>query len=220
MGTKKCFFPRLGASVVCWDINPTTCEKTKREIESSGGKAWSFVCDVSNREAVAKAAEETRFKAGFVSILVNNAGVMTARPFLRLKPEEVQRDFAINVFSQYWTVMEFLPEMRRRNRGHILAMSSSAGTSGAPYNAIYCATKFANKGMMESLFLEQRHEMPDCKVKMTTVLPFVVNTGMAHEPRTRFPLFIPITEPEECARTAIEGMLRDEEEVFVPPRLK
>ncbi len=149
---------------------------------------------------------------------MNNAGVLTGRPILRLKPEEIRRDFAINVFSQYWTILEFLPDMHRADHGHILSMSSTAATAGVPYNSIYCATKFANKGMMESLYLEQRQDAPTCRVKWTTVLPFVVNTGMAYEPRTRFPFFMPIVEPEECARTAIDALLRDEEECFVPPR--
>ncbi len=94
-----------------------------------------------------------------MSILVNNAGVMTARPFLRLKPEEVRRDFEINVFSQYYMLFEFLPSMYERDHGHVLAMSSAAGTTGAPYNTIYCGTKFANRGLMDSLFLEQRQVM-------------------------------------------------------------
>ncbi len=58
--------------------------------------------------------------------------------------------------------------------------------------------------------------MPNSKVKMTTVLPFVVNTGMAYEPRSRFRWLVPIVEPEECAGLAIDAMLKEEEDVFVP----
>ena len=43
---------------------------------------------------------------------------------------------------------------------------------------------------------------------------------MAHEPKSRFPSLLPFTEPEECARVIIEGMRKDEEEVYVPRRLE
>ena len=53
-------------------------------------------------------------------------------------------------------------------------------------------------------------------VKLTTVYPFTVNTGLAHNPTTRFPAICPITEPEDCARAVIDAVRRDQEEVYVP----
>jgi hypothetical protein len=50
--------------------------------------------------------------------------------------------------------------------------------------------------------------------------PFVVNTGLAHKPRTRFEKLVPFTDPEAAASTIIDGMRRDESMVFVPRRLK
>ncbi len=50
----------LGASVVCWDIHEENCTRTANDIKRAGGKAWAFKCDVSDREEVAKVAEETR----------------------------------------------------------------------------------------------------------------------------------------------------------------
>ncbi len=57
-------------------------------------------------------------------------------------------------------------------------------------------------------------------MKLTTVHPFTVDTGLAHNPRTRFPRLVPIVKPSECARVALEAARRDEEEVFVPRRLR
>ena len=56
-------------------------------------------------------------------------------------------------------------------------------------------------------------------VKLTTVHPFTVNTGLAQKPLTRFSSLIPITEPDEAARIIVEAVRRNEEYVFVPRRL-
>ena len=70
---------------------------------------------------------------------------------------------------------------------------------------------------MNGLDLELRETRgADHPVKLTTVYPFTVNTGLAHDPTTRFPSIFPITEPEDCARAVIEGARRDQEEVYVP----
>ena len=70
---------------------------------------------------------------------------------------------------------------------------------------------------MTGLDLELRETRgADHPVKLTTVYPFTINTGLAHNPTTRFPGIFPITEPEDCARAVIEGARRDQEEVYVP----
>ena len=83
----------------------------------------------------------------------------------------------MNVFSQYWTVMEFLPRMISLGRGHITSICSMAGVTGTPNLVPYCSSKFAVKGFMDALYLEMRATRPDCKVGFTTILPFVVDTG-------------------------------------------
>jgi len=57
--------------------------------------------DVSNREAVAAAARDTKEAVnGQITLLVNNAGIMPAKPFLEFKPEELNRIFSVNLYSQ------------------------------------------------------------------------------------------------------------------------
>ncbi len=80
----------------------------------------------------------------------------------------------MNVLSQFWTLQAFLPRMVELDRGHVLCMSSTAGVTGTPFLTAYCASKHANKGMMEALLMEHRQERPRCRVGMTTVHPFTV----------------------------------------------
>ena len=147
---------RLGAVVVCWDVNGNTCEKTRRDIEARGGRARHFVCDVGDREQVARVAKQTRDELGSITFLVNNAGIMPAKPLLNYSAEDVERVFRVNVFSQFWTLFEFLPDMILHDRGHVVSMSSTAGIVGTPFLSLYCSSKFANKGMMEALLMEHR----------------------------------------------------------------
>ena len=145
---------------------------------------------------------------------------MPAKPFLRFTPAEVERVFSVNVYSQFWTLFEFLPDFISQDHGHVLSMSSVAGEVGTPYLSAYCSSKFAIKGLMEALYLEMHQDHPQSRVRFTTVQPFTVDTGLAHKPTTRFPSMVPINSATECARIAIEAMRAERAEVFVPPRLR
>jgi len=207
---------QLGVRVACWDINKEGAGETVVELEKLGGQGMVVVVDVSDREAVRNAAMVTRAQLGEVSLLFNNAGIMPCKPFLNYSEKEIEKIFAVNVFSQYWTVLEFLPRMISINKGHIVAMSSMAGITGTPNLVPYCSSKFAVKGFMDALFLEMRASRPDSNLSMTTIHPFVVDTGLAQKPRSRFQKLIPFTAPEDAAKMIISAMRRNQEYAFIP----
>lgn len=207
---------QLGVRVACWDINKEGASETVLELEKLGGQGMVVVVDVSDREAVRNAAMVTRAQLGEVSLLFNNAGIMPCKPFLNYSEKEIEKIFAVNVFSQYWTVLEFLPRMISINKGHIVAMSSMAGITGTPNLVPYCSSKFAVKGFMDALFLEMRASRPDSNLAMTTIHPFVVDTGLAQKPRSRFQKLIPFTAPEDAAKMIISAMRRNQEYAFIP----
>ena len=215
---------RLGADLVLWDINEPavkeTAAKVKREVKSC--QVYAVKCDVSSRDEVGKAAQKTGVLTGgrAVDVLINNAGIMPAKPLLNFKPEEVEKIFSVNVYSHFWTIFEYLPGFLSRDAGHVVCICSMAGITGTPYLAPYCASKFALKGLMDALFFEMRQDYPDSKVKLTTVHPFTVNTGLAHEPFTNYPWIVPIVEPKMCAEHIIEAFRRNLEEIFVPKHLQ
>lgn len=206
----------LGVKVAVWDINEDGAKETVRLIEKKGELGLALAVDVSNREEVRRAADITRKELGEVSLLVNNAGIMPCKPFLDFSEKEVEKIFSVNVYSQYWTIFEFLPRMLSLDRGHILSISSIAGITGTPNLVPYCSSKFAVKGLMDALFLELRSSYPDSRVKTTTIHPFVVDTGLAQKPRSRFQQIIPFTAPQSAASQIIAAMRRDEEYAFIP----
>jgi len=209
--------------IVCWDINQKSCDDTASEVRAlmrakhGCASCWSLQCDVSDREQVRKAAEITRSQCGRVTMLINNAGILPARPFLEFSSgETIRKIFEVNTYSQFWTIFEFLPDMLV-NGGHIVSMCSIAGVASATYMVPYSASKHAIRGLMKGLDLELRETRgASHPVKLTTVYPFTVNTGLAHNPTTRFPSIYPIIQPEYCARAVIDAVRRDQEEVYVP----
>jgi len=210
---------QLGVKVSCWDINKEGVEETVKELMEMGGEALATVVDVSDREAVRSAAGLTRSKLGEVTLLFNNAGIMPCKSILDYTGKEIEKIFAVNVYSQYWTVMEFLPTMISLNKGHIVALSSIAGITGTPNLVPYCSSKFAVKGFMDALFLEIRENNPITQIKFTTIHPFFVETGLAKKPMSRFQLLIPFTKTKDAARLIISAMRRNYEYEFIPSSL-
>ena len=110
---------------------------------------------------------------------------MPAKAFTKMTTSDVEKIFKVNVFSQFWTLNEFLPEFLERDHGHIVSLCSMAGMTGTAFLTTYCSSKFAIRGLMDAVETELRQEYPGNNIKMTTVFPFTVNTGLAHDPTTR-----------------------------------
>jgi len=173
MGIGKLMCEKLrasGAIVVIWDINQKALAEMKK------GGFHTYMVDVTNREEVFRAQEKVKNDVGIIDILVNNAGIVNGKPLVDLEEERIRLLMDVNVLSHFWTCQAFLPDMMTRNSGHIVTISSMAGINGLPYMTDYCASKFACRGLAESLRLELR----GTDIKTTVVHPFVINTGMFH----------------------------------------
>lgn len=212
-------FAELGATVISWDIDKASNDDTVQHLRKLGYKAFGFTCDVSSREAVLQAAARVKKEVGDVTVLVNNAGIMPCKPLGNHNPKEIGKLFDINVFAHFWTLEAFLPDMLEKNRGHIVALSSMAGVMGVPNLVPYCASKFAVRGMMEALREEVRTATADSNVKFTSIYPFIVDTGLCHKPRTRFPSLLGIVKPKSAAKAIMTAMRRDQVEASIPGSL-
>lgn len=98
-------FARHGAKkIVLWDINDDGMKETKSLVESPkfNSKCWIYVCDVSDRHKVYEMANYVKRDVGTVTILVNNAGVVSGSNILDLKDEQIIRTFEINSLAHFW----------------------------------------------------------------------------------------------------------------------
>jgi len=210
----------LGAIIVCWDINSESNDAVAKEIRHNGGRAYAFRCDISQRQEVERMADLTRTRVGDITVVINNAGIMPCNSILHHNHKEVERTMEINVMAHFWVIRAFLPRMIEMKRGHIVSLSSVAGLKGAAFLIPYCTSKFAARGMMDSLQEELRITGQDQHIHCTTIMPFFINTGLAKNPRSRFPLILNILDAHTAAKKIISGFRRNRFEVFIPEMLQ
>ncbi|XP_076828270.1 epidermal retinol dehydrogenase 2 [Brachyhypopomus gauderio] len=209
-------FARLGARLVLWDINEEGNKETARMIkESHGSRAHTYTCDCSKREEVYRVADQVKREVGDVTILVNNAGIVTGKKFLQCPDSLLQKTMEVNSIAHFWTYKAFLPAMIAGNHGHLVSIASSAGLTGVNGLADYCASKFAAVGFAESVALELHASGCD-GVKTTIVCPFFINTGMFDGAYTKWPSLLPILEPEYACRKIIDAVRRDQVYLCIP----
>ena len=139
------------------------------EITTRGG-----ICRVEPINLADASAIERQLHGVQADVLVNNAGVITKKPLLRLTPDEWQEMMDVNVSALFHLTRRFLPGMIERGHGHIINIASIAGRSAFPNGTGYVATKHAVLGFSESLMLEVR----EAGVKVSVVMPGSVATDM------------------------------------------
>ncbi len=206
---------RRGGKMVLWDLDAAGLDRTAREIQSAaGGPVHTYLCDVADRDAVYATAARVRQEAGPVQVLVNNAGVVSGRPFLECNDAEIARTVAVNLTALFWTCKAFLPDMVRSGRGHLVTVASAAGTIGVARLADYCATKWAAVGFDESLRVELRRLAPG--VRTTVVCPYFVDTGMFDGVRTRFSFLLPILKEDYVAERIVRAVRRNRRRLCMP----
>lgn len=204
-----------GARVIIWDMNPQTLQET---VSALGDSARGYVVDITDRNQVYETGRKVREELGPVDVLINNAGIVTGKPFLELPDEMIERTFQVNSISLFWMARAFLPDMIARNRGHVVTISSAAGQVGVAKLADYCASKFAATGFDESLRVELKASAPG--VRTTLVSPYYINTGMFEGVQTRFPLLLPILEEDQVADKVIRAIERNDARLYLPPLVR
>lgn len=220
MGKELAFqYSDLGATIVCVDINEKLNSETVKEIQSRGGKAHGYVCDVASRDEIVKLAKLIKSEVGSITIIVNNAGIMPTHPLLEHTEAEIKKIFDINVFAHFWILQEFVPDMIKNNKGHIVALSSMAGIIGVPNLVPYCGSKFAVRGLMEAFSQELRLDARKPNIKFTNVYPYMVDTGLCKRPFMRFKNVMKLIKSNEAAAAIISAQRRGIQEISIPRHL-
>ena len=134
----------------------------------------SVSVDVGDGESVCAAYDQTVQHLGKdISILVNNAGVGIVGSIESLEEEEWHSMFRTNVDSIFYCSKLVIPQMKVLQEGHIVNISSLAGTNGIEGMAGYCATKHAVRGISQSMFKELRND----GIKVSTIYPGSTSTN-------------------------------------------
>ena len=135
-------------------------------------------CDVRDPAQVEEIVSATVNAFGRLDILVPNAGVGAYGPFLELAPDFLEEMIEVNVKGTLYAVRAALPHLLESGEADIVTLASEAGRRGLPFEAVYCASKFAQVGFTRAL----DHELREHGIRCTNVCPGGVATDFALEP--------------------------------------
>ena len=196
---------KLGADkMILWDINKENLEFTTNELKGLGYEVYSYIVDVSNLDQVKESAQKVKNEVGKVDILINNAGIVVGKYFHEHTHQDIDFSMNINTSALMHVTLEFLNEMIEKNEGHIVNIASAAGMVSNPKMSIYCASKWAAIGWSDSLRLELERIAKG--VKVTTVTPYYISTGMFDGVKSRI---IPIVKPETAANKIVKAIQKN-----------
>lgn len=132
-----------------------------------------FGTDVSDWDNVQGSFRLTREKLGKASILINNAGFGVQGLIHEMEVEDWKAMFDVNVHGLFYCIKVVVPDMIEMDEGHIVNISSIAGTNGVETMSGYVGTKHAVTGIGHSIFKELRNH----GIKVSTIYPGSTNTN-------------------------------------------
>lgn len=204
-------FDEAGAIVAALDINVSAMERLS---EGRSSRFLTFECDLSDPDSIAETFSRILDQTNQIDILINNAGIVPGKYVEDLTREDIERTFGVNVLAHFFTVQAVLPGMKKRGSGHIVSIASAGGLVASPRLGAYAASKFAAVGLNESLRLEFRKlKLP---IYTTLIAPYFMNTGMFEGVKTRFPLLLPILDPELVARRTLGAIAKRKKRLIMP----
>ena len=181
--------------------------RTLAALRDAGIQAAGRPADVANESDVNSLVSLIERELGPIDTLVNNAGVLHAKPFQEITPDEWDESFATNVRGLYLVTRAVLPGMRARRRGTIVNVASLSARGGWAGGTAYTASKHAVLGFSRSLMLELRDE----GIRVITICPGSMDTEMIQR-QTAFERDPErILKPEDVAQTVLHA-------IRLPPR--
>lgn len=197
--------------VVIWDINEQNIAAVVAEHQKIG-KATGYKVDVSKNDNVVDAYNRTVSECGNVDILIQCAGVVTSnKTFDQNTISDIDRTMTINAIAPMYVAHAMLPDMIARNCGHICTIASAAGMLSNPKMSIYAASKWAAIGWSDSVRIELA--VAKSKVRITTVAPYYINTGMFDGVSS---WLFPILDPEKTSKKILRAIERNKNFAGIP----
>lgn len=179
-------------------VGTVRTEQDRRAFEAlAQGRARGRILDVTDDAAVTRVIAEIEEGVGPLDVVIANAGYGLEGTFEETPLSQVRRQFEVNVFGAAATLQAVLPFMRRRRRGHLMAVTSMGGLMAVPGMSAYCGSKFALEGMLEAL----GKEVAQFGIHVTAIEPGSFRTDWAGRSMTR-----------------AEHSIEDYDELFAPIR--
>jgi short-subunit dehydrogenase len=212
-------FARKGSTVVLAARNEAALKELAGECEALGVTALAVPTDTADQRSVDELAQRAMNTFGRIDVWVNNAAVMLFGRFEDIPADSFRQVMETNFFGYVNGARAALRCFRQQEGGGVLVNNASGYASmGAPYVSPYVASKFAVRGLSDSLRQElmlNGHR----RIQVVTVLPAAIDTPLFQHAanftgRTVMPMK-PVYPPERVARTIVSVARRPEREAFV-----
>lgn len=146
-------------------------DEAASEISKSGNLVSKYVCDVTDAPKIADAIEATAQKYKRLDIVIANAGYCVYGDFEKLTNEDFERQMRVNLYGVLNTIRPALPHLKK-TKGRVIIIGSVSGHIGLPGRSAYAMSKFALRGLMESLTVE----LAPFGISITLATPGYVDT--------------------------------------------
>lgn len=164
---------RSGARLAICARDRAELERASADLVERGAEVLAIACDVTDTEQVNNMVQAVRDRFGQIDVLINNAGIIAVGPMEVMTPKDYEAAMKIHFWAPLYTTLAVLPEMRQRQDGRIVNISSIGGKISVPHLLPYSASKFALTGFSEGL----RAEIAKDNILVTTVCPGLMRTG-------------------------------------------
>lgn len=174
-------FANAGSHLILTDINEEKLEMAKYELSKYKDiEVHTYKVDVADKNAVQKLANDVYSHIGVLDILINNAGIGHHGAMDETSLETWKRLIDINLWGPLYHIYAFLPMMKAQGSGHIVNVSSGQAFFRIPTWGAYASIKLAIGAISEIL----HYELQSQNIKVTTVYPYMVNTGFYNDVET------------------------------------
>ncbi|WP_127848844.1 SDR family oxidoreductase [Lacticaseibacillus hulanensis] len=165
-----------GAKVVLGARREEKLKQLVETIENAGGQAIYRVTDVTRPEDNAALVQLAKDTYGRFDVMFLNAGLMPSSPLSALKVNEWNQMVDVNLKGVLNGIAAALPTFKGQKSGHFIATSSVAGLKAYTNGAVYGATKWAVRDLMEVLRMESAQE--GSHIRTATIYPAAIKTEL------------------------------------------
>ncbi|HEX3376286.1 MAG TPA: SDR family NAD(P)-dependent oxidoreductase [Candidatus Acidoferrales bacterium] len=163
---------QMGARISIFGRDAAKLEQSAATLRGEGVENISAVADVAREDQILPFVQKTQNELGAIDILVNNAGIGLFGPFHECSEADWNRVMDTNLKSVFLVSRAVVPEMIRRQTGHIINISSLAGKNTFANGAIYCASKWGLMGLSGSM----AEDLRGYGIRVSTICPGSVAT--------------------------------------------
>ena len=216
-------FAKSGAKLALNDFNATTLNETYVLAKKENTEVFESSFDVSNRESMAKFADDVVKHFGQVDVMVNNAGIAIGGYSVHeVDLDLFERVMKINFYGVLYGSHNFIPHLLKRPEAALVNVSSVFGLTGVGLSSAYCASKFAVYGLNQCLW----NEHADSNLSIHSVHPGGINTNITQNAIDYSSVadnsvhdafqkeFLKLT-PDYAAKVIIDGIKKGQKKILI-----